>query len=670
MSDVALNPTPVPSRLLYPQAEEQPEGSLERIVHDCWGFVFRSTERLHQNRYARIVPLTEAAVRGLGGLNEDALATYRHDLGVALRRSAAIIGRFRDGLVGEVFALVCKAAKQSLGLSPTDDQLMGGAAVLAGNVVEMEAGEGKTLTATLAACVAGLTGMPTHVVCANDDLARRDGERMAPLYQALGLSVGIIGHGDDNAARRQAYRCSVTYGTSAEFAFDHLRDRMVLGAKSSDIHLKVDRLYGETGRTGKLLMRGLGFAVVDDADTVLLDQARAPQSISGTGDSGNEEQIARRAFAVADALEADTHFQVFKDNTRIEITDHGKAQIQNLIDQDDALRTGPAIRIDTVREALMARHLFFRDEHYILRDGRILILDEQTGQPTDNRQWMGGLQQLIEVKEGCEPSDHRVILARMSYQRYFQRYLRFGGLSDTAREAAAELWKTYRLLVIAIPGSRDMHRQRCSDRVFATASERLQAIVERAIEIADQGRPVFIAAPTAEAAKAITECLTKQGVAHNDLAAAQPDEVAGIFADAGQPGVITVSANMAGVGMGIVPAPDSARSGGLHVIIAEPHDSRRADRWLAQRCGRGGTAGSHELFLSLEDPMVIETGGFAVDIASRLFPLAPDVGRWAALYAVRGAQRKIERKHARLRWDLLIYDRETSKLLAFSGRNE
>ena len=670
MSDVALNPSPVPSRLLYPQAEEQPEGRLERIAHDCWGFVVRGTERLHQNRYARIVPLTEAAARGLGGLNEDALATYRHDLGVALRRSAAVIGRFRDGLVGEVFALVCKAAKQSLDLSPTDDQLMGGAAVLAGNVVEMEAGEGKTLTATLAACVAALTGMPTHVVCANDDLARRDGERMAPLYQALGLSVGIIGPGDDNAARRQAYRCSVTYGTSAEFVFDHLRDRMVLGAKSGDIHLKLDRLYGEAGRTGKLLMRGLGFAVIDDADTVLLDQACAPQSISGTGDSGNEEQIAHRAFAVADALEADTHFQVFKDNTRIEITDHGKAQIQNLIDQDDALRTGPAIRVDTVREALMARHLFFRDEHYILRDGRILILDEQTGRPAANRQWMGGLQQLIEVKEGCEPSDRRVILARMSYQRYFQRYMRFGGLSDTAREAAAELWTTYRLLVVAIPAGRDKHRLRYANQVFATASERLQAIMERAVEIAVQGRPVFIAAPTVEAANAITECLTKQGVTHNDLAAAQPDEVAGIFADAGQPGVITVSANMAGVGVGIVPAPDSARRGGLHVIIAEPHDSRRADRWLAQRCGRGGAAGSHELFLSLEDPMVTETGGFAVDLASWLFPFAPDVGRWVALYAVRGAQRKIERKHARMRWDLLMYDRETSKLLAFSGRNE
>jgi preprotein translocase subunit SecA len=445
---------------------------------------------------------------------------------------------------------------------------------------------------------------------------------------------------------------------------------MVMGAKSGDIHLKLDRLHGEAGRTGKLLMRGLGFAVVDDAGAVLLDQACAPQSISGAENGGNEEQTARRAFDVADALEADTHFQVFKDKFRVEITDQGKTQIQNLIDRDDSLRTGPTIRMDTIREALMARHLFFCDEHYILRDGRILLLDEQTGQPTANRQWSGGLQQLIEVKEGCEPSDRRVILARMSYQRFFQCYLRLGGLSDTAREAAAELWKTYRIPVVAIPAGQDMHRLRYADQVFATASERLQAIVERAVEISVQGRPVFIAAPTVEAASAITECLAGQGVAHNDLATAQPDEVAGIFADAGQPGVITVSANMAGVGVGIVPGPDSVRRGGLHVIIAEPHDSRRADRWLTQRCGRGGAEGSHELFLSLEDPMVTETGGFAVDLASRLLPLAPEVGRWVALYAIRSAQRKIERKYAQMRWDVLMYDRETSKLLAFSGRSE
>ena len=670
MSDVALNPSRVPSRLLYPEAGEQPEGRLDRVAYGCWGFVIRGAERLRRNRYARIIPLTEAAAIRLGALNNDALVTYRHDLGVALRRSAKVTGRFRDDLVGEAFALVREAANNSLGLSPTDDQLMGGFAVLVGNVVELESGEGKTLTATLAACVGALAGIPTHVVCANDDLARRDGERMAPLYQAMGLSVGIIGHGDDNVTRRAAYRCSVAYGASAELAFDHLRDRMVLGAKSGDIHLKLDRLYGEAGRTGKLLMRGLGFAVIDDADKVLLDQARAPQSISGTGNSGDEEQIARRAFAVADALEADTHFQVFKDDTRIEITDHGKEQIQNLIDQDDDLRTGPAIRIDTVREAIMARHLFFRDEHYVVRDGRILILDEQTGEPTANRQWTGGLQQFVEVKEGCEPSDRRVVLARMSYQQYFQRYLQFGGLSDTAREAAAELWGTYRTPVVAIPAGREMHRRRCRDRVLATPSERLQAIVERASEIAVQGRPVFIAAPTVEAAHPITDCLARQGVAHNDLAAAQPNEVAGLFADAGQPGVITVSANMAGVGVGIVPAPESALRGGLHVIIAEPHDSRRADRWLAQRCGRGGAAGSHESFLSLEDLMVAKTGGFAVNLASWLLSFAPNVGRWLVLYAVRGVQRKIERKNARMRRDLLMYDRETSRLLAFSGHSE
>ena len=344
MSELTLNPPPPRSRLLYPQAEERLEGRLDRIVYGCWGLAVRGGERFRQNRFARIIDLTASAAGELDALDNSELAAHRHDLRAALRHSATLTGRYRDDLVAQAFALVRKATESGLGRKLTEDQLIGGMAVLAGNVVEMEAGEGKTLAAALAACTSALAGMPTHVVCASDDFARRDGENMAPLYEALGLSVGIISHDDDNAARRAAHMCSVTYAASAELAFDHLRDRMVLGAKSSDIHLKLDRLYGEAGRSTKLLMRGLGFAVVDDADAVLLDQACSPQSISGTGNSNNEEQAGHRALAVADGLEIDTHFRIFEDESRVEISEHGIDQIRNIIDQDDDLRTGPAIR--------------------------------------------------------------------------------------------------------------------------------------------------------------------------------------------------------------------------------------------------------------------------------------------------------------------------------------
>ena len=305
-----------------------------------------------------------------------------------------------------------------------------------------------------------------------------------------------------------------------------------------------------------------------------------------------------------------------------------------------------------------------------MHEGRVIILDEQTGQPSPNRQWAGGLQQLIEVKEGLEPSDRRVILTRMSYQRFFQRYLRFGGLSDTAREAAAELWRTYRIPVISVPAGRDLHRLRHRDRVFTTSSDKMRAILERVIEIAGQGRPVLVAAPTVETANSITECLAGQGIEYYDLSTAEPVEVAGILAAAGRPGAITVATNMNRVGIDIIPSPETVQRGGLYVVIAEPHESRRADRRLSRRCGRGGEAGSHESFASLEDSMVAKHGGFALKVASWLLPIAPEVGRWVALYAVHSVQRRVEQDNAKLRWDLLIYDRETSKLLAFSGRSQ
>ncbi|MCH7944199.1 MAG: prepilin peptidase, partial [Proteobacteria bacterium] len=456
------------------------------------------------------------------------------------------------------------------------------------------------------------------------------------------------------------YGVDVTYGSGAEMAFDYLRDRMVLGAKTGDIHLMLDRLRGPHGRAGKLIMRGLGFAVIDDADGVLLDQARAPQAISGASATGDERGTAIRAFAVADGLEREVHFTLDADQPRIDISDRGKARIQELIERDNDRRDGPPLRRETVREALMARHLFFRDRHYVVRDGRVFILDDHSGEITADRQWAGGLQQLIEVKEGCEPSGRRVTLARMSYQSFFRRYQRLGGLSGVAAEGAAEFWSTYRMAVIAIPAVRAGPCHRMPDRVFATADEKLAAIAARVVHMAGQDRPVHIAAPTDAAAAAVAERLADMGIPFADIS---HDDGRGGY---DRVEAVTLSAAMAGLDAASRPVSQ----GGLHVIIAEPHDSRRADRWLAQRCTGGDTAGSHERFLSLEDGILADTGGVMVMLARWFMPWAPLMGRAFTAAAARDAQAMNERNQTKLRRELLMYDRETSRMLAFAGRGE
>ena len=641
------------ARSPYPQAVDHQEGRLDSMARACEGAALNLSGWLRRWRLARIVAVTNAAARALAKLDDAELNVRRRILRTALRRE----GLHRD-LVGDAFALIRHDAEACLQLRLTDSQLMGGWAALGGRIAEMGPGEGKTLAAACAAATAALMGRTTHVICATDATARRDGERMAPLYESLGLSLGIIEHDHDETTRRAAYGCDITYGSAAEFAFDYLRDRMVLGAKTGYVHLMLDRLWGSRGRTGKLIMRGLDFAVIDDAHDVLLDQARAPQAISGEAVSGDERAMSLRAFAVVDGLERGIHFTVVEDDPRVSITDRGKTRIKELIDTDNAQQNGAPLRYEMIGEALLARFLLFRDRHYVVRQGRVFIVDERSGEVTADRQWSGGLQQLIEVKEGCEPSGRRVTLARMSYQSYFRRYRRLGGLSSVACEGAAEFWSTYRIPVIRIAASRRGRRQPMANRVFATAESKYLAIAARVVQMADQDRPVHIAAPSAETAAAVAACLKSMGIAFADLSQSRNTQHL----------AVTLSASMAGLSEGLDVSPVTG-PGGLHVIIAEPHESRRDDRWLAQRCAWGDAHGSHESFLSLEDDILEVIGGVTLMI-TRLFRPWPIIGPMLAHSAARSAQEINERKQIQLRRELLMYDRQTSRMLAFSGRGE
>jgi preprotein translocase subunit SecA len=503
-------------------------------------------------------------------------------------------------------------------------------------VAEMETGEGKTLTATLPACTLALGGVPVHIVTVNDYLARRDADWMEPIYKALGLTVGTIIHGMDPNARRDAYGCDVIYGTNKEMAFDYLRDRIVLWDRPSQIRLQLERLYGENSRANRLTMRGLRFAIVDEADSVLVDEARTPLIISSEIGGFYDSVVYQQALALAKGLEQGKDFTISSERT-VELNNCGKKRIADDVwpDQDQPLNY--AQRQELVRQALVALYIFDKDKHYLVKDGKVQIIDEYTGRLMADRSWEHGLHQLIEVKEGCDITQRKETLARISYQRFFRRYLGLAGMTGTAREVAGELWSIYRLRVVTIPTNRPMQRRFLPERVYTSVNRKWK----------------------------------ETGLPHSVLNARQDKEEAEIIARAGELGRITVATNMAGRGTDIKLAPGVAEEGGLHVIATERHDTRRIDRQLFGRCGRQGDPGSAEAIISLEDELIDVYTGKPLRWLSA-FLRFPDglVRRIFGRFLFYLAQRKAERLHARMRHDLLKMDDQISDSLAFSGRSE
>jgi preprotein translocase subunit SecA len=548
---------------------------------------------------------------------------------------------------------------------------VGGAVLLAGMVAEMETGEGKTLVATLPACALALAGVPVHIITVNDYLARRDAEWMGPIYRAVGLTVGTIVHGMAPDARRDAYRCHVTYCTNKEVAFDYLRDRIVLWDRPSPIRLRLERLYGEDSRVNQLTMRGLHFAIVDEADSVLVDEARTPLIISSEEEGFYSPDVYRHALAAARSLERDRDFRISSERTT-ELSSRGRARVTETVWPD--LDSAPNIsqRQELVRQALVALHLFDRDKHYLVEDGKVQIVDEFTGRLMPDRSWERGLHQLIEVKEGCEITQRKETRARISYQRFFRRYQGLAGMTGTAREVAGELWSIYRLRVVTIPTARPMHRHILPDRVYPTEGEKWDAIVRTISATNARGRPVLVGTRSVEASEHLSRLLAEAGLQHRVLNARQDEEEAEIIALAGEPGRNTVATNMAGRGTDIRLGDGVAGLGGLHVIATERHEARRIDRQLFGRCGRQGDPGSAEAIIALDDELIkVYTERLLRWLATALFRFPGGfAGRLFARFLFHRAQRAAERLHGRMRRDLLKMDEQVSDSLAFSGRSE
>jgi preprotein translocase subunit SecA len=550
-----------------------------------------------------------------------------------------------------------------------DSQLRGGWIMLNGMIAEMDTGEGKTLTATLPACAAALAGLPVHIISVNDYLTARDAETMAPVYKALGLTVGAVVNGMEPAARRAAYGADVTFCTNKELTFDYLRDRIALGSQVNRIQLSIERVAGARGRASQLVLRGLFFAIVDEADSVLVDEARTPLIISARASQGPERDMYEAALALAGRMAVGTHYVIEGGERHVRITPTGREALAEVADTLPPAFRGARRREELVTQALVATHVFKRDAQYIVRDEKVQIIDESTGRILPDRSWEQGLHQMVEAKEGVPLTSQQSSVARMTYQRFFRRYLRLAGMTGTAREIAGELWSVYRLPVARVAPNRPVLRRGLGVRVYDTADEKWASVVARAREVSASGRPILIGTRSVGASEALSARLAAEGLPHQLLNARQDKQEAEIVAQAGQRGRITVATNMAGRGTDIRLGKGIDQLGGLHVIATEIHESRRIDRQLYGRSGRQGDPGSFEALVSLEDELCrLYLEGPLAALARRALAAGPRSG--LARRLVRYAQWRAERSNAAIRRELLTMDEQLGDLLAFSGKGE
>jgi preprotein translocase subunit SecA len=650
----------------YAERQQSPYGRLEQFSARVAGPAMRSfrVQRLRPRRLLREVAVHERAMVQLGSRAIQAVAD---DLRHRLRLEG-----FALDAVARTFALVREVASRMIGMRHFDVQLIGGGVLLNGMVAEMETGEGKTLTATLPACTVALAGFPVHIITVNDYLARRDAESMDPIYKRLGLSVGVIVQGMDAQARRAAYACDVTYCTNKEVAFDYLKDRIVLGRSSGRLHLQLERLTSESTRYHQLLMRGLYYAIVDEADSVLVDEARTPLIISGGSDHSPEQQVYETALSLAAQLVPQRDFVIEGHERAMRLTAAGQERLADLAHIHGGIWSGRRRREELVRQALVAQHLIQRDLHYLVQDGKVQIIDEYSGRVMPDRSWEHGLHQLIETKEGCVLTDQHEPLARISYQRFFRRYLRLAGMTGTAREVSSELWSVYRLPVVTVATNQTRQRRCIGQRVYPTTAAKWAAVVNRMTHLHRQGRPMLIGTRSVAASEHLSQLLTEAGLSHQVLNARQDQQEAEIIALAGQLKRITVATNMAGRGTDIRLASGVVELGGLYVLATEGHEARRIDRQLFGRCGRQGDPGHYELMASLEDDLITAYANSSrrrqllVFTARHSQAFAP----WFTFLVLRLAQRAAERLHSRMRRDLLKMDEHLETALAFSGRLE
>jgi preprotein translocase subunit SecA len=563
-----------------------------------------------------------------------------------------------DELLIEAFALCREASRRTIGLRHFDVQLVGGIVLHQGKIAEMKTGEGKTLVASLALYLNALAGKGAHLVTVNDYLARRDAGWMAPIYHLLGLSVGInVGtagtfvydpefvdetHPDSRlqhlrpTTKREAYLADVTYATNSELAFDYLRDNMAHDLSQTS-------------------QRPLQFAIVDEVDSILIDEARTPHIISGQSDESTEKyyEYARWAGRLAEGED----YEIDLKHKSASLTESGIAKMERWTGIRNIYDLENVIEAHQINQALKAKGLFLRDRDYLVKDGEVIIVDEFTGRTMPGRRWSDGLHQAVEAKEGVKVQQEQKTIATITVQNYFRQYKKLAGMTGTALTESEEFHKIYGLDVVVIPTHRDMVRNDSPDVIYKTEQSKFEAVIDEIVEMNKVKRPVLVGTVSVEKSERLARMLEKRGVKHNVLNAKQHEREAGIIAEAGQPSAVTIATNMAGRGTDIVLGEGVTHVGGLHIIGTERHESRRIDNQLRGRAGRQGDPGSSRFFISLEDDLM-KIFGPAADRIGRLMDtleVEPIEHPWVAR-SIAGAQKKVEGMHFDARKHVVEYD--------------
>lgn len=547
-------------------------------------------------------------------------------------------GETLDDLLPEAFAVVREAAKRVMGLRHFDVQLMGGCILHRGKIAEMRTGEGKTLVATLPAYLNALEGKGVHVVTVNDYLARRDSEDMGRVYRFLGLSVGLITHEMDYPARKAAYAADITYGTNNEFGFDYLRDNMVISLD-------------------QMVQRPLHYAIVDEVDSILIDEARTPLIISGPG--AQSTSLYQVMADVAAKLKEGEDYTVDEKQKTVAPTETGIAKTEKLLGVSNMYDGENGVDYShQLMAALKAKALMHRDRDYVVKDGEVIIVDEFTGRLMFGRRYSEGLHQAIEAKEHVKVERESQTLATITFQNYFRMYDKLSGMTGTAKTEEQEFQKIYGLDVVVVPTNKPNIRIDYPDVIYKTRRAKYRAVANAIEELHKKGRPVLVGTTSIQQSEELSELLKKRGIEHNVLNAKFHEKEAEIVADAGQMGAVTIATNMAGRGTDIVLGDGVAELGGLHIIGTERHESRRIDNQLRGRCARQGDPGSTRFYLSLEDDLMRLFGSDNISGIMDKLGMEEDepIEHKIVTRSIESAQKKVEARNFEIRKQVLEYD--------------
>ena len=567
------------------------------------------------------------------------------------------------------FASLREVAARTIGLRPYREQVAAALALDAGCIAEMATGEGKTLVATLPAVLAGWRGRGCHVITANDYLARRDADLMKTVYRFCGLTVGCITPDMPPQQRKQAYNAHVTYGTNKEVAADYLRDRLLKGNLQGLASVLLEKIAGHGGdRIDQLVQRGLECAIVDEADSVFIDEAATPLLISGPGTNQEQIEAYEQAAQLIRHLDPASDYRVDPHTRDVQLTPAGQQGLARAVEPLGGLWNGRRRREELILQTLVARLFFIRGKHYIVDGEQVVIVDEFTGRLMPDRTWRNGLHQAIEAKEGLPINLPKETYARISFQRFFRMYRKLSGMSGTVAEAQSELWGIYCLPVVSIPTHRPCQRKVMPDRVFTSDAAKWAAVVDAVGAVHGTGRPVLIGTGSIRESDFLSGCLSDRGVKHRLLNGARQASEAHVIAEAGQAKQITVATNIAGRGTDIKLGAGVSALGGLHVIATQRFEARRIDRQLFGRCARQGDPGSAQAFLSLEDVLIKNNSRRTISLLRPFYgPGAREISSTFWWRLIEAMQRRAEGVSRRMRRDVLSADNWLDDNLGFAA---